>query len=192
MSTQTMSRNFARSAGSLYPRTPGQVNFIQDLLTQIATYDRERGVALWNELRDEDRAGQLTFSRASETINALKTLRAELRLSKQASTSDAAAPKRPEVPEGRYAVETDEGHLAFYQVEVSSKGFFTVYLQTSDELRKMAWSTAQGVLVKIEKDPKAASIRYGQELGVCGVCNRTLTNEESRAKGIGPVCESRF
>jgi len=33
---------------------------------------------------------------------------------------------------------------------------------------------------------------YGTELGECGVCGRTLTDEKSRAYGIGPVCRERF
>lgn len=40
----------------------------------------------------------------------------------------------------------------------------------------------------IAADPKAAMLRYGRELGECGHCGRTLTNDESRARGIGPVC----
>ena len=30
--------------------------------------------------------------------------------------------------------------------------------------------------------------RYGREIGECGHCGRTLTNDASRAAGIGPVC----
>jgi hypothetical protein len=30
--------------------------------------------------------------------------------------------------------------------------------------------------------------RYGQALGYCGRCNRHLTDEVSRAEGIGPEC----
>jgi hypothetical protein len=34
-------------------------------------------------------------------------------------------------------------------------------------------------------------VRYGMLIGKCGVCGRTLTDEESRANGIGPVCAER-
>lgn len=33
---------------------------------------------------------------------------------------------------------------------------------------------------------------YGRHLGRCGVCSRHLTDEASRAAGIGPVCASRI
>ncbi len=37
-------------------------------------------------------------------------------------------------------------------------------------------------------DPEAARKLYGQEIGQCGDCNKTLTDQESRARGIGPDC----
>lgn len=37
-------------------------------------------------------------------------------------------------------------------------------------------------------DTPAAMQAYGREIGRCGNCNRTLTDEESRQRGIGPDC----
>lgn len=34
--------------------------------------------------------------------------------------------------------------------------------------------------------------RYGKLYGVCAICGRTLTNEESIERGIGPVCAERM
>jgi hypothetical protein len=34
--------------------------------------------------------------------------------------------------------------------------------------------------------------RYGKLYGVCAICGRTLTNEESIERGIGPVCAGRM
>lgn len=173
-------------------RTEGQLKFLRDLITQIAAYNRPRGVELWQQFREADDAGLLTFTNASVQIDLLKIERNGLRdLAIATRVVEPAAP-RPQVIEGYYAVNADAGHLAFYRIEVSDKGFYTVYLQTSDELIRLPWPTAKGVLTKIEQDPKAAAIRYGKELGICGVCHRTLTNEESRARGIGPVCASKF
>lgn len=45
---------------------------------------------------------------------------------------------------------------------------------------------------KVLADPVAAVARYGLELGVCGVCHKALTNQESREQGIGPVCKARI
>lgn len=41
-------------------------------------------------------------------------------------------------------------------------------------------------------DPAAAAKAYGQETGMCCVCNSRLTNEESMSRGIGPVCAEKF
>jgi len=34
--------------------------------------------------------------------------------------------------------------------------------------------------------------RYGQEIGSCGRCNRRLTDDLSRERGIGPECWKAF
>jgi hypothetical protein len=41
---------------------------------------------------------------------------------------------------------------------------------------------------RIAEDPNGAMIRFGQVVGSCGHCGRTLTNQASREAGIGPVC----
>lgn len=41
-------------------------------------------------------------------------------------------------------------------------------------------------------DPKLASQEYGRLVGRCGVCGRKLEDEESVARGIGPVCAGKF
>lgn len=44
---------------------------------------------------------------------------------------------------------------------------------------------------KVLDDPETAVRRFGLELGICGICSLPLTNEESRAYGIGPVCRAK-
>lgn len=39
---------------------------------------------------------------------------------------------------------------------------------------------------------KEAQVRFGRELGQCGVCGKHLTDETSRAAGIGPTCRAGF
>jgi hypothetical protein len=41
-------------------------------------------------------------------------------------------------------------------------------------------------------DPKQAAIAYGKEYGICCICNRTLTDPDSIANGIGPICADNF
>lgn len=44
----------------------------------------------------------------------------------------------------------------------------------------------------IVANPQEASATYGKLTGVCGVCGRHLEDEESVARGIGPVCAGRL
>jgi hypothetical protein len=101
------------------------------------------------------------------------------------------------VPAGRYAVPGDDGVIKFYRVDKPTEGTWAgrtfVKVRAGDDWLPVRYATArQGILRKIGEDVRAASIRYGLELGQCGVCGRTLTNPESIAKGIGPVCEGRL
>ena len=50
----------------------------------------------------------------------------------------------------------------------------------------------QARIVDVCNDPKAAAIAYGLKFGICSCCGRELTNPESVARGIGPICASRF
>ena len=44
----------------------------------------------------------------------------------------------------------------------------------------------------IAADPKAAAAEFGLLTGQCGLCGRNLEDEESVARGIGPVCLKKF
>jgi len=41
-------------------------------------------------------------------------------------------------------------------------------------------------------DPAAAAEAYGKRTGQCSCCGRALTNEESIARAIGPICASKW
>lgn len=47
-------------------------------------------------------------------------------------------------------------------------------------------------IVAVASDPLNSAIAYGKRYGKCSVCARTLTDEESINRGIGPVCAERF
>lgn len=100
--------------------------------------------------------------------------------------------KTPEVPAGRYAITGENGQTVFLKVSVSKNGRTFVAIQAGSDYHTTAWPVAKALLAKIaEAGLDAAMIRYGRELGVCGRCGRELTDEESRAAGIGPVCRAK-
>jgi hypothetical protein len=47
-------------------------------------------------------------------------------------------------------------------------------------------------LEDIEADPEAAAALHGRVSGRCSICNRDLTDPESIARGIGPICAEKF
>lgn len=46
----------------------------------------------------------------------------------------------------------------------------------------------EALIEKISLNPNEAMTRYGKEKGCCAYCGRSLTDEVSRARGIGPDC----
>lgn len=90
-------------------------------------------------------------------------------------------------PEGRYAIDwglDGAERVEFYQIKERA-----LYRQAGDDLLAIGnLDHVNKALAHIKADPKAASILYGLKLGKCGVCGRTLTNQESRDQGIGPIC----
>lgn len=98
----------------------------------------------------------------------------------------------PDVPAGRYAIIQD-GKVVFLQVDRPTEGKWAgkvfVKIQHGDDLTTMSRAAGYTMLGRImELGPALCSAMYGRHIGKCGVCGRTLTNEESRAAGIGPKC----
>lgn len=122
------------------------------------------------------------------------------------------------INEGRYAVSTDDSErFTFVRLSIvrpmksgkkrAMQDSMKIQTQHGDDLvtRAYVWPggayylfsnwTAQ-MLVKplmlIMTDPWGAAMRYGQELGQCCRCGKSLTDERSRYYGIGPECEGRW
>jgi len=99
------------------------------------------------------------------------------------------------VANGRYAIAIGD-KLRFFHVNVPTKGkwvgftFVKEFFGGGQEFNIRNRETRNQILGGIANDSKALA-RYGQELGFCGICGRELTDEESRAIGIGPVCREK-
>ena len=101
------------------------------------------------------------------------------------------------VANGRYAVTEADGVLRFFRVNTPEEGRWRgrtfVDVMASDERHPIKDPKRRtAILALIAVDPKAAMLRYGQEIGSCGHCGRTLTNELSRQIGIGPICRGKM
>lgn len=109
--------------------------------------------------------------------------------------AEVAVKTETEVPAGRYALRTD-GVVKFYRLDRPTEGRWAGYvflkLQASDDLWSIRNHTERDrILAEIAKDVLAAERLYGVELGKCSRCGRTLTDETSRAYGIGPDCRTK-
>lgn len=101
-----------------------------------------------------------------------------------------------DIPAGRYAVTGEDGTTDFYHVQYGKnrwEGKLFVKLHVAGrEDTNLRVANAITVLEKIRRDgPREAAVRYGHAIGRCSCCGRELTNEDSRAAGIGPVCAEK-
>jgi hypothetical protein len=77
-------------------------------------------------------------------------------------------------------------------IEGRWRGYVFVNVWASDERHPIKNPESRNaILTAIAKDPKSAAEKFGQEIGACGICGRTLTDETSRSIGIGPVCREK-
>lgn len=152
--------------------TEKQAAFIRKLLAERPAYT-EAAIVHHGDI--EAFIAAHTAQQASDTIASLLALPKEGR----------APFDQRGVAAGYYAVEGEDGALKFYRV--SDRG---VSVQASSDFHRVPGDAAT-ILDKIAVDPAGAAARYGTELGRCGRCNRVLTDETSRAFGIGPDCRSR-
>lgn len=89
---------------------------------------------------------------------------------------------------------TGNNDLDFFRV-VRSNRVTTVYrvIGGHDDKRvDLAQAEAALLALVLTEDIPAAMATYGQELGRCGRCHRHLTDETSRAMGLGPDCASKI
>ena len=100
----------------------------------------------------------------------------------------------PDVKSGRYAIEFS-GKLRFFHVSRPDSGRWAGYVfvneQAGDDLFQVRNAKQRNDILEAIANDDDALARYGQELGVCGICNRTLTDEVSRSIGIGPICRNK-
>ena len=148
--------------------TEAQVRFITSLRT-------ERGLEAGSEV------ARLTKREASAEIERLKAMPRPRKA--YAPEPDAPAP-------GYYAAEY-KGVLRFYRV-VAGKGKWegrTFLNRFRSDLEDRVFAAERAAAyAEINADPVAAAMRFARETVHCYRCGRRLTDEESRARGMGKDC----
>lgn len=100
---------------------------------------------------------------------------------------------------GSYGVKTRKddrfaNDVSFFKLWIGDRGGWNLQMYVSDDLHRvqMADATKADMIRKIAKNPYKAATRFGHEFKRCGICGRGLTADESRDRGIGPVCAGRL
>ena len=162
-----------------HPATSRQIEYIIELAKHHGT-----------KLPADDQIADWTQYKASEIISWYLDKFGPLPRRSGAPTLKADR----EVKAGHYAIEF-EGQLRFFKVDTPDEGrwagFTFVSEQASDDFWAVKGARKTEVLNAIADDEDALA-RYGKELGICGLCSRTLTDPESRERGIGPTCASKL
>lgn len=104
----------------------------------------------------------------------------------------------PDIPAGHYAVTSHgDNDLLFVRVDRPTTGSyagatFVKMIVGGHPDQNVARKNVPSILARIaEAGIVEAGALYGQEIGRCCRCNRHLTDETSRAAGIGPECARR-
>lgn len=169
--------------------TDGQWKFLNDLREQ----------ANLPRLPDDHRS-HFTKHSISEAINDAK-IDAAAANPKPSGSRHFKAADHPTIAAGYFAIPSLTGNqdLDFFQIDTPTEGNWEGFLfvkrvlgggHDSVRTERVQRATAEQVLMVLLPPfaQQAAKERFGQEIGRCGCCGRTLTNDESRARGIGPDC----
>lgn len=175
-------------------RTPRQVELMDSLVDQLRDLDTDTADKARTYTDGMTAHGKWTAGRdgnASAWIGRMITKVRELRNVPKVYPAGDADAAFQDIPNGYYAVgDAGADDLHFFRVSRFRDGGIKVQEQASDTLhpvRRGARRTA--ILTTIQTvTPTVASALYGQTIGRCGRCNRTLTDALSRSRGIGPDC----
>jgi hypothetical protein len=174
------------------PATEAQINFVRSL---IARRDTSGVTELVDEAELLIMDETITHGDVNRILTVLKVLpmKDDLRKRDQ-SVGSQIVTVGSKVPEGYYAI-GPVGDTRFYRIDRPTTGRWAGYvflnIQAGNELHPVKNHAERlRVLTLVAEDPRAAAIRYGNEIGRCSQCNKTLTNPDSIAAGIGPICSA--
>lgn len=170
------------------PATDRQRAFILSLI-------EERPMAANVENIHPDKVPTYTKAEASNAIKNLLGHPKETGAVTTTTTSSVYA----KVPEGHYAVDSATGNndTDFFRVDKPTEGrwagrTFVKRVVGGKPDFGIRGDAAVKVLERIvDAGIQEAALRYGIEIGRCCRCNRHLTDEASRAFGMGPDCRSK-
>lgn len=103
----------------------------------------------------------------------------------------------PEVDAGRYALADPEDpeHITFLHIKDADdhgnpRRIYVLSGAPGQFAVHRVWKSnqANSYMDRIAEDILGAYALFGQKVGQCGVCGSPLTDQDSRDRGIGPIC----
>lgn len=185
-------------------RSERQAALMDSLIAQLGELDHEISIAALNYTDGMTARGWWTSGKDGNASRWIANMITKVRELKgrpvQAPVTpvvvDVPADDFADVPDGYYAVgDAGPDDIKFYRVSTGRKG--TTYegrrfikVQASDEFHPIRnAATRRAIFTAIRSvGPDIAMALYGQHIGRCGRCRRTLTDAVSRDRGIGPEC----
>jgi hypothetical protein len=162
--------------------TERQLSYLTDLVTH-----REMPEA-WAGNINVDMLATVTKTEASTLIETLL---------KQPKKTGSNGLIPGDIPDGRYAF-MDNGTPRFYRIvtkeyPTGNRRFINKVLGAPGDFRYVPISNAEAreFITAIKDDPAYACQLFGYVVGACGICGSPLTDPESIALGIGPVCAKK-
>lgn len=77
-----------------------------------------------------------------------------------------------------------EANSDSYLGKITPAGVFEPTFRCTEEQR--------AAVMDVAADPLSAAVAHGKQTGACACCGRELSDPESVARGIGPVCAEKF
>lgn len=172
---------------TLPPATAKQIAFLTKLVQERPMWASVENLHL-------DTIQKLNKYDASRWIELALKVPAEYEAPK--STKNALKTSLPDVPAGFYAVPSRTGNndLDFFRVDRPEDGKWAGYtfvkrvIGGHDDQRVRGTEMRLALEAILATGVDQARQTYGVEIGRCAICNRHLTDDESRAFGIGPTC----
>lgn len=176
----------------------GDFTFHADMLAALVKYghltERQEAAVRNAAAKSAARKAQWAAEKAAREAGA-----AVLSMAKIRSGFDSAVRylKRPKlrVADVQFSLAPATGQNAgcIYVVRASDDTYLGKITPEDKFLRSRECAEADAETVaRVAADPKAAAEAHGHEYGQCSCCGRELTDPESVARGIGPVCQKRW
>ncbi len=182
------------------PATGNQLRYVEDLREQ---FDEARqdvcallGVTYsptkWGDLPATREQASAAIERGKAAVTAERDRRRQLRAQRQA---DREATLSGEDAEGMWIIGVIGDDAAeVWKVQRAHHGSGQLYAKLLDS--DGTFGFVRGALTRVMREGRKMTLdeakAYGKLYGICCRCAATLTDENSIAAGIGPICAAKF